>query len=196
MRMERERQRETEIERECRATISTACAAKFTKSFLCKYAAITRKADWCIRLCVFWQRGRPPHRHCLIISQLPWETNGQGQLCWVGGGFTHAKDKTWWHSLRHGSAPLEIEKDPGLLFVVRSPQKKIALADGWKVSIQSYFQPLQKVTVKQRGQKAPGGCWLQPQGVTWWYCHRQQLQCEFYLNPHPLDAANTSNKSF
>lgn len=141
---------------------------------------------------VFWQRERPLRCHCLIINQLPWETNGQGQLCWAGGGFTYAKDKTWWHSLRHGSSPLEVEKDPGLVFVVRSlPLKKIALADGWRdgwmVSyVRSYFQPLKKVTVKRRGQKAPGGCCLQPQGVTWWYCHLQHLQCVFYLKPHQL----------
>lgn len=30
---------------------------KFTKSFLLKYAAITRKADWCIQLCVCFDSG-------------------------------------------------------------------------------------------------------------------------------------------
>lgn len=46
------RKREREKERKCRATIRTVCSAKFTKFFLFKYAAITSKADWCIRLCV------------------------------------------------------------------------------------------------------------------------------------------------
>lgn len=38
---------------EHRGTISKACAAKFTKPFLFKYAAITGKADWCIRHACF-----------------------------------------------------------------------------------------------------------------------------------------------
>lgn len=44
-------------ERECRAIISTACASKFTKSFLFKYAAITRKADWRVGLGVCFDSG-------------------------------------------------------------------------------------------------------------------------------------------
>lgn len=36
----------------CRGTTSTECAAKFTKSFLFKYAVITRKADWYRWICM------------------------------------------------------------------------------------------------------------------------------------------------
>lgn len=36
----------------CRGTTSTECAAKFTKSFLFKYAVITRKADWYRWICI------------------------------------------------------------------------------------------------------------------------------------------------
>lgn len=48
MGMEKERGRDRQGGREHRGTISKACAAKFTKPFLFKYAAITGKADWCI----------------------------------------------------------------------------------------------------------------------------------------------------
>lgn len=47
----RERDRGRQRGRKHSLTISKVCAAKFTKSFLFKYSAITGKADWCIWLC-------------------------------------------------------------------------------------------------------------------------------------------------
>lgn len=56
----------------------TGCTVKITKSSVEICSNYWKCRLLSLSMHVFWQGGHPRHCHCLIISQLPWKTNGAG----------------------------------------------------------------------------------------------------------------------